>query len=235
MIRVALVDDDAGYRQNLKEHLERYAREHNTVFQIKEFSDGDEIIEKYTASYDMIFMDVVMDYMDGIQAAEHIRSMDGEVLIIFISNKPQFAWKGYGVEALDYLIKPVSYQDFTLRMDRAMERLRRRRPQYLMISVKGGVQKLNVQELYYVEVQDHDLVFHTASGNFSSKGTLSEIEQRLDLNSFFRCNKCYLVNLGQVQSLQGCDVVVGGDSLQVSRAKKKALMDALNNYLNEIG
>ncbi len=235
MIRVALVDDDAVYRRSLREHLDRYAREHNIVFRIREFTDGDEITEEYTASYDMIFMDVVMNYMDGIKAAEHIRSMDGEVLIIFVSNKPQFAWKGYRVDALDFLIKPVTYQDFTLRMDRAVERLRRRSPKYLAIPVKGGVQKLNVQELYYVEVQDHDLVFHTSSGDFSSKGTLSEIEQRLDMDSFFRCNKCYLVNLGQVQSIQGCDVVVGGDSLQVSRAKKKALMDALNDYLNKIG
>lgn len=234
MVRVAIVDDDAGYRQSLKEHLDRYAGERNVVFRVREFSDGDEIIETYSASYDVIFMDVVMNYMDGIKAAERIRSMDGEVLIIFISNKPQFAWKGYKVEALDYLLKPVAYQDFTLRMDRAMERLKRRTAKFLMIPVKGGVQKLNTAELYYVEVQDHDLVFHTASGNFSSKGTLSEIEQRLDLDSFFRCNKCYLVNLSQVQSIQGCDVLVGGDSLQVSRAKKKALMDALNNYLNKI-
>ncbi len=234
MIRVALVDDDACDRQSLREYLERYAREHNAVIQVKEFSDGDEIIEKYAANYDMVLMDVVMNYMDGIQAAERIRDMDGEVLILFISNKPQFAWKGYDVEALDYLLKPITYRDFTLRMDRAMARLRRRSPKYLTVPVKGGVQKLNAQELYYVEVQDHDLVFHTASGNFSSKGTLSEIERRLDLNSFFRCNKCYLINLGQVQSIQGCDVVVGGDSLQVSRAKKKALMDALNDYLNKI-
>lgn len=234
MVRVAIVDDDAGYRQTLQEHLDRYARERNVVFRVREFSDGDEIIEEYSASYDIIFMDVVMNYMDGIKAAERIRSMDGETLIVFISNKPQFAWKGYGVEALDYLLKPVSYRDFTLRMDRALERLNRRNAKFLMIPVKGGVQKLNTTELYYVEVQDHDLVFHTASGNFSSKGTLSEIEQRLDLDSFFRCNKCYLVNLGQVQSIQGCDVLVGGDSLQVSRAKKKALMDALNNYLNKI-
>ncbi len=232
MVRVALVDDDAAYRRTLKEHLNRYAQEHNAVFRIQEFTDGDEIAEDYNAGYDVIFMDVVMNYMDGVKAAEHIRSMDAEVIIIFISNEPRFAWKGYGVEALDYLIKPVTYQDFTLRMSRAMERLRRRSPKYFTIPVKGGIQKLNIQELYYVEVQDHDLVFHTPSGNFSSKGTLSEIEQRLDMGSFFRCNKCYLINLGQVQSIQGCDVVVGGDWLQVSRAKKKALMDALNDYLN---
>ena len=234
MIRIAIVDDDAVYRQSLADHLEQYAREHNLVFQIKEFSDGDEIIEKYSANYQIIFLDVVMNYMNGIKTAEHIRSMDGEVLIIFVSNKPQFALKGYSVDALDYLLKPVSYPDFTYRMDRAIARLQRRGLKYMTVPVKSGVQKLNIQELYYVEVQDHDLVFHTASGNFSSKGTLSEIEQRLGKESFFRCNKCYLVNLDQVQSIQGCNVLVGGDILQVSRAKKKELMDALNNHLNEI-
>lgn len=233
MVRVAIVDDDAQCRSLLMNHLNRYAEEFKQAFQIREFPDGDEIIEQYQPGFDIIFMDVVMHYLDGIKTAEKIRCFDKETLIIFISNMPQFAAKGYAVDALDYVFKPVSYPDFVLRMNRAMSRIASRKEKFLTISIKNGVQKLNIHDLYYVEVQDHDLMFHTADGTFEAKGTLSEIEEKLGSSAFFRCNKCYLVNLERVQGIRGCDVLVGGDTLQVSRAKKKELMDALNAFLAE--
>ena len=234
MVRIALVEDDASYRKTLMEYLKKYEKESNTKFHITSFSDGDEIVEDYSASYDIILMDIVMTYMDGIEAAERIRQMDSEVVIIFITAMPQFAMKGYMVDALDYVLKPLSYFAFSQRIDRALSRMKKRTKQFLNVPVKGGVKKLDVSDITYVEVQDHDLIYHTVSEAFQSKGSLSEVEQRIGTGGFFRCNKCYLVNLEHVQSIQGSDVCVGNDLLQVSRAKKKELLDALNNYINEV-
>lgn len=235
MLRIAIVDDDAQYRMELVRFLERYGHQHNLAFQTKEYPDGDELLDRYAGNFDIIFLDVLMKYMDGIKTAERIRSMDSETVIIFISSTPQYAMKGYLVDAFDYILKPLVYTDFAARLDRALAKIQRRSQKFLSIPVKSGVQKIEEGEIYYVEVRNHDLMFHTASGTFESKGTLAEMEQRLDSRCFFRCNKCYLVNLDQIQGIRGCDVLVGGDSLQVSRAKKKELMDALNNFLSENG
>ena len=99
-------------------------------------------------------------------AAEKIREHDSEVVIIFITNMPQYAIKGYLVDALDYVLKPVSYFAFSQRIDRALVRMKRRDRKYLTIAVKGGMQKIDISQIYYVEVQDHDLIYYTAAGTF---------------------------------------------------------------------
>ncbi|WP_368735807.1 LytR/AlgR family response regulator transcription factor, partial [Thomasclavelia ramosa] len=92
-----------------------------------------------------------MKFMDGMSAAEKIRKMDTEVVIIFITNMPQYAIQGYRVDALDYVLKPVSYFAFTQRIDRALTRLKKREKKYLTIAVKGGMMKLDLSEICYVE------------------------------------------------------------------------------------
>ena len=234
MIRIALVEDDAGYRKQLTEYLERYEKESGESFHISAFADGDEIVEGYKAVYDIILMDIEMQFMDGMTAAEHIRQLDQEVVIIFITNMPQYVMKGYTVDALDYVLKPISYYAFSQRIDRALARMKRRSRKYVTVPIKGGLRKLDVSELTFIEVQDHDLIYHTVKESFAAKGALSDMENMLAGMHFFRCNKCYLVNLEYVEAVQNNDVSVAGTWIQVSRPKKKALLDALNDYMNEV-
>ncbi|MDO4284850.1 MAG: LytTR family DNA-binding domain-containing protein [Eubacteriales bacterium] len=234
MIRIALVEDDAAYREQLQEYLGRYEKDSGENFHISVFTDGDEITEEYKAVYDIILMDIEMTFMDGMTAAERIRELDQEVVIIFITNMPQYVMKGYTVDALDYVLKPVSYYAFSQRIDRALQRRRRRTRKYVSVPIRGGIQKLDVSELTYIEVQNHDLLYHTQTESFLTKGALSEVEERLQPLHFFRCNKCYLVNLEYVEKVQNNDVLVGGTWIQVSRPRKRALLDALNDYMNEV-
>lgn len=234
MIRIALVEDDVSYREELIAYLKKYEQESKEKFLISVFTDGDEIVEHYKSDYDIILMDIEMTFMDGMTAAEHIREMDMEVVIIFITNMPQYAMKGYRVDALDYVLKPIGYYAFSQRIDRAISRLRRRTKRYVTITIRGGIKKLDISRITYIEVQDHDLIYHTQEERFLTKGSLSEVEDILKSMDFFRCNKCYLVNLEYVETVQNCDVKVGSVWIQVSRAKKKALLDALNDYMNEV-
>ena len=234
MVRIALVEDDAGYRRELTEYLDRFARECGEHFAVSTFSDGAEIAEGYTAEFNIILMDIAMSYMDGMSAAEAIRQVDDEVVIIFLTNMPQYAMKGYSVGALDYVLKPVSYFAFSQRIQRALERMKKRAEKYISIPFKGGMRKLAASQISYVEVRDHDLTYHTASEVLPAKGTLSEAEALLGSQSFFRCNKCYLVNLEYVDRVDNNSVLIGGEQIQVSRARKRALLDALNDYINEV-
>ena len=234
MIHIALVEDEEEYRKAFLGYLRRYEQESGRQFRISVFPDGEDIISSYKADYDLILMDIAMRFMDGMTAAEKIRELDQEVVIIFITNMPQFVMKGYAVDALDYVLKPVNYFAFSQRIDRAISRMSRRREQYLTVPVRGGIRKLSVSNILYVEVQDHDLLFHTRNESILTRGSLAEVEAKLGNAGFFRCNKYCLVNLAFADSLQGIDLVVAGEHIQVSRAKKKAMLDALNNYLNEV-
>ena len=235
MISIAIVEDEEMYAKQLQQFLHQYEEENKEMFDITVYSDGDQIVNKYKSQYDIILMDVEMKFMDGMSAAEEIRKMDTEVVIIFITNMPQYAIQGYKVNALDYMLKPISYFSFSESMGRALHRVNVQEKEFITIALKGGKKKLDITQICYVEVQDHLLLYHTTEGSFATKGTIRDAESQLDAKSFFRCNRCYLVNLEYVDNYMGSDVSVNGDTIQVSRSRRKPFLDALNEYLNEVG
>ena len=161
--------------------------------------------------------------------------MDADVILIFITNMAQYAIRGYSVGALDYVLKPVSYYAFSQRLSRAIERTARRARHYLQISARGTAHKIDTAALYWVESCGHDLVFHTAEGALTASGSMAETETRLAQDSFFRVNKGCLVNLEHVDCMDGEDAVVHGERVPIARARRKAFLDALNDYINGAG
>lgn len=234
MLRIAIAEDDVTYIRQLREYLDRYSQESSTPMDISEFTDGDELVDNYKAQFDLILMDVEMPFLDGMTAAEEIRKRDSEVVIIFITNMAQYAIRGYAVDALDYVLKPVSYFAFTQRLERAIMRMKRRKQKFIVIPVKGGSQKLDISQLYYVESQGHTLLYHTASGIYPSTGTMKEEEARLGALHFCRGNNGYLINLEHVDGVQDGFALVHGERLQLSRPRRNAFLEALTNYLGEV-
>ena len=221
MIRIAIVEDDRHDREALKKCLNRYEKENQMKFSVTEFQDGEDIVTDYTASYDLIILDIEMAFLNGMKAAEKIRELDTNVIIIFITNMPQYAIQGYKVNALDYILKPISYFSFSESMVRALAKVKTPEKEYITIVLKGGKKKLDVARICYVEVQDHVLIYHTLDGDFETKGTMRDTDNQL-------------VNLEFVETYQGSDIMVNGDTIQVSRSRRKPFLDALNEYMNEV-
>lgn len=235
MIKIAIVDDDISYANQLKEYLHRYETDFSENFEITSYLDGDVIVEDYHSQFDIIFMDVEMRFMDGMSAAEEIRKMDKEVVIIFITNMPQYAIRGYAVEALDYILKPVTYFAFSQRLARAISRMKKREQKSLVIPIKGGSVRLDANTIHYIESQGHDIIYHTTSGEYVSSGTMKELEESLKSLHFFRGSKWYLINLQQVEALgDGSAKLKGGKDVPLSRGRKKEFMEALAQYWGEV-
>lgn len=234
MIRIAIVEDDNNYKEQLIEFLHKFKQEQGETISIETYTDGDEIVENYHAQYDIILMDVQMQFMDGMSAAEEIRKMDSEVVIIFITNLAQYAIKGYAVDALDYILKPISYFQFSQRLTRAIERMKRREAQFITVRIKGGVRRFQVSDIYYIESFGHQLIFYTKEGEFSSSGTMKDLEKELADFHFFRGNKGYLINLAHVEGMNENCAVVRGKELLISRPRRKVFMETLANYWGEV-
>lgn len=235
MVRIAIVEDDITYSEQLREYLKRYESEFSESFDISTYFDGDEIVEDYHSQFDIILMDVEMRFMDGMSAAEEIRKVDREVVIIFITNMAQYAIKGYAVEALDYILKPVSYFAFSQRLSRAINRMKKREEKSVVIPIKGGTARVAVSSIYYIESQGHDIIYHTSEGDYVSYGTMKDTEEALGQIHFFRGSKWFLINLQQVEGLSdGCAKLKGGKTLPLSRGRKKAFMEALAQYWGEV-
>ena len=235
MIRIAIVEDEAAVREQLTGYVQRYTRQYGTTFEVTEFSDGVEILDEYRPVYDIVFLDVEMKHLDGMETAQRIRALDKDVVLIFITNMAQYAIKGYAVGALDYVLKPVPYFAFSQQLQKAVTRIEKRTRHYLAVPVDGGLRRLDASAIYYLESEGHRVHFYTEEGDFSSPGSLKTFEEKLSARPFARCNSGYLVNLAQVRSVQQNMVEVGPYELQVSRPKRKTFLAALTDYIGGEG
>lgn len=234
MIRIAVVEDDTLYIEQLQQYLKDYETETDQKFDIKIYRDGDGITADYKAQYDIILMDIQMRFVDGMTAAEEIRKMDTEVIIIFITNMAQYAIRGYEVGALDYILKPVTYFAFSQKLGRAITRLKKKSKKLVVLQIKGGVQRLEASDIYYVESQAHNLIYHTKEGVFISSGTMKQAEASLSGMNFSRGNKGYLINLEHVEGVRDKCAVVKGEKLLLSRPRTNAFMQELTRYWSEV-
>ena len=234
MIKVAIVEDISEDSRILQEYLHQYEKENGETFEINVFSDGDEIVDKYKPVYDLIFMDIEMKFMNGMSAAEEIRKIDTEVVIMFVTNTPQYAVRGYEVEAFDYILKPVSYFAFSQRLSRAIARMKKRESKLLAINLKGGVFRLEVSDIFYIESRGHDIIYYTASGEYVTSGTMREIEEKMLPMNFFRGNKGYLINLAHVDGVKDNCAIVKDKLLPLSRGRRKEFMESLAAYWGEV-
>lgn len=233
MVHVAIVEDEEVYIQQLKNYMEQFQKETEQEMKLSFFTDGDEIVEKYTADYDIILMDIQMQFMDGMTAAEKIRKMDQSVIIIFITNMTSYAVRGYEVDALDYMVKPIEYFSFAQKLIRAIDRIPKKESHFLLLSLENGMRKIDIEEIYYIESFGHQLVFVTRQGNFQTRGVMKKIEEDLSIYLFFRVGKSYLVNMKYVEGIQDGCCMINNVKLPISRLKRKEFMEVLTNYMSE--
>ena len=227
LFRVCIVEDSAAAREKLRAFLAVYEEEHDCRFSVSEFADPLDFLEKFRNNFDFIFLDIDLPYMDGMEIARRIRATDKQAIVIFVTNMVQYAVKGYEVEALDFIVKPVRYPSFEMKMRRILQAVDLKKGREVLLSVGGTVRVLTSSSIYYVEVMDHDLTYHTSQGDVTVRGRLSAVEQQLPREVFFRCSTSYLINLQHVRQLTGDTVLVGDRELRVSRGRKKELMAAL--------
>lgn len=238
MINVAIVDDDEKVVDMLRSYLERFSKENDIEFQAESFGCAVDFLSAFTDRYDIVFLDIELPDMNGIDAARKMREIDGTVALIFVTNMRQYAINGYEVNADDFIVKPVPYFDFSLKLSRVLKKIGVREVPKIAIKNEGMTRYIAINTIRYVEVFRHRLVYHTCDGSIEARGSLNKIEPLLTANNFERCNSCYLVNLKYVMGIEGYTLFVGYgqnskkmDELSVSHPRKKDFIAALNKYL----
>ena len=231
MYRIAVVDDDREFSAKLREYLEQYAKENDETFEIEVFYDGAEILKDYTPRYELILLDIEMPAVNRMEAAQKIREMDESVGLMFITNMAQYAIHGYSVGALDFVMKPISYYPFSMKIKRALKRVQKKEIPTILLTTSDGVKRLKVSQIYYVEIQGHMLHYYTEEGEFVMRGTLSSVEKMLPSSLFVKCNHWYLANLMHVTEVRKNTTVVGNFELEVSRRNRAGFLKALAEHM----
>lgn len=233
MFKIAIVEDEKESFELLESYIKRFSKETDEKFDVFHFCDGDDFAADYKPVYDIIFLDIKMKKLDGMSTAKYIRKLDDEVNIIFVTNMSQYALKGYSVNALNFLVKPVPYFAFQQELKRAIERIKKRSAGFLLIPTDNGVIRLESNKILYIESMKHKLMIFTNEKEYVLYGTMKDMEKKLEEFNFFRCNHCYLVNLAAVTGVQDNFALLDGRKLLISRPKKKSFMEALTIYCGD--
>lgn len=233
MLRIAVVEDDAPTRENLCTLIRDHADSKGKELAVTPLEDGSSLLGGALSGYDIIFLDIMLPGLTGMEVAERIRAGDPDVVLVFVTNAAQYAIKGYAVGALDFVLKPVNPYEFLVKLERALERAAQRRQRPITLQTADGVQVLSSRDILYVETRDRKLFYHTTRGCFAVRSSMQSAEALLGSLRFVRCNQCYLVNLRHVQSVQGDFVTVGRDRLEVSRRQRAAFLEAMLQYVGD--
>lgn len=232
MIRIAIVEDEKKYSDILTRYLKDFGEEEGEIFDVSVFSDAVAFLTDYSPEYDIVFMDIMMPGIDGMRAAAKVRERDTETVLIFVTNMAQFAVKGYEVNALDFIVKPVSYYDFRIKMRRAVFAVRSRDDRSVVVPAEGGGLRVAVRDLMYIEVTGHRCIYHIAPHSVAEgRNTIKNLSGLLAPYNFLRCNSCYLVNPAWIRYIGGYIVRVGEDELQISHPRRKEFVSRFNEWV----
>ncbi len=232
MFRFAIIDDEIEIANKLTSFIDKYFKINNRQYEVIFFDTASKFLENYHFDFDAILMDINMPGIDGMSATKELRRLDKNVKIIFVTSLAQYAIKGYEVNAFDFIVKPVNYYTFALKLDRLMENYREKEESSIIIKANDSFIKTPVSEIKYIEVSDHKLIVHTVNNDYETYNTLSNYLELLKNEPFALCNRCYLVNLKYVNK---DTVYIGNNRIQMSRRKYKEFMNSLNKYLGNGG
>lgn len=230
-MKIAVVEDNEEYAKTLGEYIQKYSSENNLDIAVVYFSNGERFLEEYKSGFDIAFMDIEMPVMDGITSSTKLREKDSECIIIFVSNFMKYAIKGYSVNALDFLTKPLDYSIFKNTMAKAVHRLNMKHHQFLFLQSGSETYRIDINEIVFIEVYKHRVIYHTTTTEFDVRGSLQETEKQLPSDQFVRCNSGTIVNLKYVTGIGKDSLVVLKQELSISRSKKKDVLNALTRFI----
>lgn len=232
-MRIALVEEDSREKTAVCGLLARYGEENGLSLRTDSFVGAIGFLSDYKLNpvYDAVFIDLNLSHVGGLEAAAFLREADADVPIVFLADTAEYAVRGYEVEALDYLLKPLGYHELSGSLNKILRR-KQATAEKIMLKTQRGFCKIALSSVLYVEVHDHQTVYHTLREDIPVWETLSRQEKILPSNVFVRCNSCFVVNLDYVTRVDGGMIELQGRngekiSVPISRSKKREFLRKL--------
>lgn len=231
MIHIAICDDEKDFVASLHGLLMRYAEESGEELKVTPYYDGMELIEKYDTTIDLIFLDIQMKLVNGLRTAQHIRQLDEQVGIIFLTTLTQYGLEGYKYQAANYIIKPMKYVRLKAELDQWLKKYRKNDSPSITVANDTGKYKVFLKSLRYVETFNRNLLLHTEQENIVCYKSMKELERELEQQDFIRCHTSYIINLFYVKGVNKLEIqLITGEIIPISQPRRKVFMERLAEY-----
>ena len=233
-LKIAIIDDNDRDSDFLEESILRFVNAHKDEYAINivKFNRGINFLEPFDDTYDAIFLDIDMPVISGMETAKRIRALGSQVNILFVTNYASLAIDGYGVGALDFVVKPVKDEDVARALTKLIEKINKESEEdKIVIKVKSGYRTVKIDSIKYIEVNTHDVYYYTTGETYRTRETLKDIEKNINSPKFVKCSSSYLINLDYVDAIDKDDVRIDGKRVKIARTRKKEFLAAfLDKY-----
>ncbi len=236
MFRIVICDDEDTLIGELQGKLEQYAAETGREFCFFIYHDGSELLREYKPEYDLIFMDIKMEQLNGLKTAEAIRRIDSGVGLIFLTSLKQYVWKGYEYRAVNYLLKPVKYGVLKMELDRYFEHYQGKDQPYISFANDSGRYKALYRDISYAETAKRNVMLHFEGQNQVIYKNMKEISALLCAQpQFVRCHQSFVVNMSFVKGVEGLEIMLNtGEHIPVSQPRRKEFMMRMTDYWGDM-
>lgn len=228
MLRIGICDDESNARDALRCTLDYLLREDEGKVYY-EFSSGEGVVNwvsKHRGEIDLLFLDIELRGISGMEAAQLIRRQDSNLMLVFVTGYSDFVFDGYAVQAMDYLIKPVKQEKLAKVLSRAQELLASQQPQTFTVQNADGLYRIAKKDILYFYSDKRLVKLMTEEQEYAFYGKLGEVEKQIG-PGFIRIHQRYLIRAGAVSKVENNSVTVGETCLPISRALRQAAMIAL--------
>lgn len=235
MLSIAVCDDEIIECAGMAEKIRGTLEEMKVPCFLRQFNSGEELLQS-EEDFDIVFLDIMMDGLDGMKTAKRIRKKASCRLLVFISASRDYVFDAYDVEAFWYLVKPVEREKLKQVLKKAVLKTEAASPDFILVNKGRQKQKIFLRDILYFEIMGRLIDIHKTGGTSDYYGKIGILEEELREKGFFRCHKSYLVHLKYVKGYNRQEAVLdNGEKIPVSKRRYEEFCKALLSYMKKSG
>lgn len=229
MLKIAICDDEVNILNKTREIVESYSKSN---IEVTTYKSGEELISDYK-DFDIIFLDIDMKGINGIEAAKKIREKDKLVKIVYVTNYTDYTSSAFSVHAFGYIVKPVKEKDIHHQLDEVISYMHEEISEILEFNTTEGIIRIDLKDIYYFEYKLRKVIMKTKDYSYIIKQKISEIGNQMEVYDFVMPHKSFSINLYNVKSVKGYDIhMMDGSIIPLSQKKSTKFRHSLNIYLS---
>lgn len=233
-LHIGVCEDDLIHISILTNHIEKVVKSKEMHFEIYEFKSGEDLLKNYPNHLDILFLDIQMEVLTGMDTARKLREFDKSVEILFTTSVSEYVYEGYEVRAYRYLLKPLKYEVIEKHLNECISNILDKAKNYLIINNKNNLTKIMLEDVLYMETEGREIIIHKENESYRFKMSMRKLEKLLQGKKFFRCHNSFIVNLDKIESIDKNIVYINKVQIPVSKHRIQSLKKELTNLLGAI-
>lgn len=237
-MNIVICDDNKIFREMLRDITIEYMKEKKCEYNLDIFASGEELISAINRgyiNYNLVFLDILMGKLNGIEVANILKNINENIEIIFVTTTKDFVFNGYDIGVLNYILKPFDQEKIKTEIDRYMEKNNKNYDDKFYVTKKNGIEILSIKNIFYFDIYNRIITVHTKNRNVQFYDKFENIEKKIEEHSFIKCHRSYLVNCRYIDKIENSDIyLMNGEKIPISRLRISNVKTEFLEYINTL-